>query len=687
MPKNFGIEGIYTEVDGQPTKWLGFTGGVRFDDNSVLDKNVSPRAALFISQPEKYGLKLLYAEGFRNPSAYEAFFFDNVSFAQPVNIHAEKIQSLEAVLWAKPIGGMSLRLSGFYWDATGIVEQLPDPDNMTLLQFQNAGQYISEGIEAEGSYRTSGGWYAFGGGDVRELSARAIRARPSCSVTSSTRRRSPHPAASRRRSCSASATCRRSSITSARARRARSAPTPTATSIPGPTSPARSGSTRRCTPDIPLRFGNRVSYFDFTAGVRNLIGTRDLVPAPQDYDWTDPSYDDDDRRAATSRAKVASSSRRWAMRTSALIVMLAIAAPAFAQRPNQGEDESATFVEEGRAALRRGDLRRRGEGTRSGDHAQSAPRRGVRVALGSVRGEAISTRTASRCCARRRRSRRPIPAVLTALGSQLVLSGDPNDGVPLLEQVVAKEPTRYDAQVLLGHHWHDVGRWQDAVTALEAYFTSRPAALAGEDAKNRVELADSYLRARQAQKALALFEQAAANSSGAIQLRARLGAAWATAAIDCKRARPLLAQLDSVAPSHPEIRLVDGQCALSLGDAAGALALGRRFIDCGPKNVAAGHALVGEAQAARGNLVEARKELETARALEPQRRDGPCGSRRCCAAPVTSPRRPRRWPSWPARDAERRSGMVGRSRRRSARAKRRGRRREDARAGERRARD
>ena len=45
------------------------------------------------------------------------------------------------------------------------------------------------------------------------------------------------------------------------------------------------------------------------------------------------------------------------MRTSvALVALLAVASPAFAQRPNQGDDESAGFVDEGRAALRRGEL-------------------------------------------------------------------------------------------------------------------------------------------------------------------------------------------------------------------------------------------------------------------------------------------------------------------------------------------
>jgi iron complex outermembrane receptor protein len=113
VPKDFNIEGVYAELDGQPTKWLGFTGGARFDNNSVIDRRVSPRAAVFVAKPEKYGLKLLYAEGFRNPSAYEAFFYDNVSFSKPIDLRAETIRSFESVVWAKPVPGLSTRVSGF----------------------------------------------------------------------------------------------------------------------------------------------------------------------------------------------------------------------------------------------------------------------------------------------------------------------------------------------------------------------------------------------------------------------------------------------------------------------------------------------------------------------------------------------------------------------------------------------
>lgn len=299
---------------------------------------------------------------------------------------------------------------------------------------------------------------------------------------------------------------------------------------------------------------------------------------------------------------------------SALVLVALAATAAHAQRAGQGEDDSAALVDEGRAALKRGDL---GDAAKALDQA---------IALNPRRVEAYVLRSAVHAAKKEyakgielmRRAQGLAPndeEVLTALGSQLVLSGDASTGVPMLEGVVAKNARRYDAQLLLGHHFHDAGKWPDAITALEAYFTSRPGELAKEDTRHRIDLADSYLRFRQPAKALALFERAPKTD-----LRARIGIAWATAAIDCKKARPLLEKLEPIAQTYPEVWLVDGQCALQLGDVAGGLALGRRYLDKAPKSAAAGHALVGEALAARNNLVEARRELETAAKLEPGRR-------------------------------------------------------------------
>jgi iron complex outermembrane receptor protein len=271
VPKNFDIEGVYTEVDAQPTEWLGLTGGLRFDRNSVIDKNLSPRAALFLAKPERYGLKLLYAEGFRNPSAFEAFFFDNTSYSQPKDLGAENIRSFEAVAWAKPIAGLSTRLSGFYWSARDVVEQLEDPENPALLQFQNAARFVTMGAEAEGSYRTASGWYGFAGVTYARVGAAE----------------------------DATSDVAYGEVPNA----------PALVGSLGASTPALFGRahvstellylgerpTREPTVKAPQWLGvNATIYapnvkgFDITAGVRNLIGKRVAVVAPSDYD----RYDD-----------------------------------------------------------------------------------------------------------------------------------------------------------------------------------------------------------------------------------------------------------------------------------------------------------------------------------------------------------------------------------------------------------
>ncbi len=302
-----------------------------------------------------------------------------------------------------------------------------------------------------------------------------------------------------------------------------------------------------------------------------------------------------------------------------LAATLLLGAPTIvhAQRAGQGEDDSAALVAEGREALKDGKLDDAGKAL---DQA---------IALNPRRVEAYVLRSAvyaakqqyAEGVALMRRAQQLSPTdeeVLTALGSQLVLAGEVEEGVPLLTSVTAKNPKRYDAQLLLGGYHHAQGKWPDAIAAFEAYFTSRPAELAGDDARHQVELADSYLRFRQPAKAQGLFQQAL--DARPRDLRARIGVAWATAAIDCRKARPLLRELEPVAVTYPAIWLVDGQCALEMGDVNAGLALGRKFLEKAPGSSAAGHALVGEAQAQRGNLAEARKELETARNLEPKRR-------------------------------------------------------------------
>ena len=283
IPKNFNLEGVYTEFDGQPTEYFGFTGGIRYDRNSVVDTHVSPRAALFLSKPEKYGLKLLYAEGFRNPSAYEKFFYDDASFiAPPSSLHAETIRSFETVAWAKPIPGLSTRISYFYWDARDIVtaESVDNPmmPGSSIQQFQNATRLVSEGVVVEGSFRNSRGWYGFAGG---AYSARRCRSSATRRMTDTlTFGNVPNaPALTGSLGVSTPRLWGVAHVSTELLYIGERAPRLDADGNPLPDSPGWVG--WNATVYVP-----NISGFDFTAGVRNIIGTRDQVIAPPDYDRT-----------------------------------------------------------------------------------------------------------------------------------------------------------------------------------------------------------------------------------------------------------------------------------------------------------------------------------------------------------------------------------------------------------------
>jgi outer membrane receptor protein involved in Fe transport len=261
-------QGLYAELDGQPLSWFAFTAGVRADRSSLLEERISPRAAFFASKKDAYGLKLLYSEGFRNPSAYEGFFDDDTDFAANPDIGAEVIRSYEVVLWGRPIRGLTLRVSGFLWDATGLVEQEeididPDPGVEELrLQFQNAGDLRSAGAEVEGSYRSSSGWLAFGGGaftKVEDGDGAAVAGAPQ--VTAVLGVSTPLLAEKVHLSGEGHVI----------------GPRPTRDDTGMIEAKAFVGvSMAAYAPDI--------NGFDFTLGVRNLIGTREEVPSPEDFD-------------------------------------------------------------------------------------------------------------------------------------------------------------------------------------------------------------------------------------------------------------------------------------------------------------------------------------------------------------------------------------------------------------------
>jgi iron complex outermembrane receptor protein len=263
IPKTFEIAGFYGEAEASPMPWLDLTAGARFDVHSLFENRVSPRLAALLHDGEAYGLKLLFAQGFRNPSPIEAFFQDNMSQIANPELRPETITSYEAALWARPIGGLNLRVSGFWWDLGDMIESQPT-DQPGINQFRNVTTTRSRGVEAEATYRDTLGFLGFASLTIADVAVNGTHdnALNAPTVLASAGLSSPklgvvHVA--------------------------------TELAVVGPRH------TRDPAADAPTFVAWNVALylprwhgFDLTLGVRNLIGTREHVPAQADYDSDDP---------------------------------------------------------------------------------------------------------------------------------------------------------------------------------------------------------------------------------------------------------------------------------------------------------------------------------------------------------------------------------------------------------------
>jgi outer membrane receptor for ferrienterochelin and colicins len=297
----YEVDGTYAELDAQPAPWLGFTGGVRNDlhhdrDTGFRDK-VSPRVAVFLAEPERYGLKLLYAEGFRYASAFESHFEDGHDFVKNVDIEPEAIDSFEAVAWAKPLPGLSLRLSAFWWTVEQVIEQQPVIVNGVpgFLQFQSGGSFRSRGLEVEASYRDIRGWYAFGGFAYSRVGAAAPR--EDGTLGKLIDGHVPNaPAITASGGVSTPRLFDRVHVSSELTVIGERPTRPDEAGVASPASPAWVGWNATL-------YAPNIAGFEVTAGVRNLLGTRDRLPAPGDYDRTvqDPAMPGMTRQQVVAR--------------------------------------------------------------------------------------------------------------------------------------------------------------------------------------------------------------------------------------------------------------------------------------------------------------------------------------------------------------------------------------------------
>ncbi|HUS31863.1 MAG TPA: tetratricopeptide repeat protein [Kofleriaceae bacterium] len=282
----------------------------------------------------------------------------------------------------------------------------------------------------------------------------------------------------------------------------------------------------------------------------------------------------------------------------AALLAFATTTPAFAQR--EQDEESQLLVEEAKRALSKKDYERAG-GLLDKALVSSPRRIDLYILRASIYGIVGKHDAAVTLLERARQLSPNNTRVNISLGVELVEVGRGSEGVPILEKIVAGDARHFDAQVVLGHYYAKQGEWKDAAKAFDAYFANRPKALAGEDSLHRYDQANSMLRSGDAKGALDLYKKLGEDKKDD---RARLGVAWATAAISCKQAMPILDNLGELEAKYAEISLVRGRCALKLGRLDDAVNRAERFRKSSP-NALAGWILLGDVRAAQNNWKEA----------------------------------------------------------------------------------
>jgi len=149
------IIGVYTQYQKQFFESTYLTLGLRYDDFSDIDSQLSPRLGLVQEINPHHSVKLLYGQAFRAPSESELNLLNNPVLLGNPNLKPETVKSLDLIWIGQWIHtGFSLGYFESHFD-NSIVQM----DNGSgVLQYTNIQQDPIKGLELELSHELNRHW-------------------------------------------------------------------------------------------------------------------------------------------------------------------------------------------------------------------------------------------------------------------------------------------------------------------------------------------------------------------------------------------------------------------------------------------------------------------------------------------------------------------------------------------------
>lgn len=147
--------GAFAEGEYKLTDWLDLTLGSRVDQIQRVGTTISPRFAAVLTPSKEDTVKLLYGRAFRAPNIYEMFYSDPGSNTPNPNLVPEICDTYE-LEWERQFkNGWKTTLDGYVWTLHNAIDEATLADGS--LQYQNVGNDVARGLEAEIEKKWKGG--------------------------------------------------------------------------------------------------------------------------------------------------------------------------------------------------------------------------------------------------------------------------------------------------------------------------------------------------------------------------------------------------------------------------------------------------------------------------------------------------------------------------------------------------
>lgn len=150
--RSYSLSNLFIQDEIKAGKLATFVLGAHLHRHELFDSRLSPRAAVILTPRGRNRWKVLYNEGFRPPTLFEAYFDDGTDFISNPGLEPERARTFEVVLEHKLNRPMSLNASVYRSRYEDLIQQIeididPGPTTEFRSQFQNLEDVRSQGAE------------------------------------------------------------------------------------------------------------------------------------------------------------------------------------------------------------------------------------------------------------------------------------------------------------------------------------------------------------------------------------------------------------------------------------------------------------------------------------------------------------------------------------------------------------